>query len=167
MSTLPTSARVPSRLAMFSGAPSIWVTAVVATVAVGLATGVPTDLVPTDLYVRMTPAPWWSYPIWAATAVLAGLTMATYVGRRRVRSTAPRSLVGGTLSFLAVGCPVCNKLVVALLGTASSLSYFAPMQPVLGMAGVGALATARALRLGALDRCGVGPSARAARPTNV
>ncbi len=41
--------------------------------------GVPSDLVDPPLLVRMTPAEWWSYPLWLASAVLVGLLAATYV----------------------------------------------------------------------------------------
>lgn len=43
---------------------------------------------------------------------------------------------GGLATVLAVGCPICNKVVVALIGTAGALSVFAPMQPFLGAAGI-------------------------------
>lgn len=46
---------------------------------------------------------------------------------------AERAVVGsGLATVLAVGCPVCNKLVVALLGASGALSWFAPIQPALG-----------------------------------
>jgi len=43
------------------------------------------------------------------------------------------------LSVFAIGCPVCNKLVVLALGTGGALTYFAPVQPVLGLLSVGLL----------------------------
>ena len=52
-----------------------------ATVTFALAVGVPTGVVPTPLYTRMTPVLWWNYGVWAATAVLGGLVVATYIGR--------------------------------------------------------------------------------------
>lgn len=101
-----------------------------------VAVGVPTGLVPTPLYTRMTPVLWWNVPIWAASAVLAGLVTATYV--RRPRDTAARSGAAaasstGLLTALAVGCPVCNKLVVTALGASGAMSVWAPAQPVLGI----------------------------------
>lgn len=130
-----------------------WLAAAVVALAVALVTGIPTDLVPTSLYRRMTPIPWWSWPLWAATAALAGLLAATYV-RRPVgegRVVAP-SVGGGVMSFLAVGCPICNKLVVAALGVSGALSYFAPIQPLLGVAGVVLLGYTLRRRL-ALSSC--------------
>jgi hypothetical protein len=51
------------------------------------------------------------------------------------------------LGWLAVGCPVSNKLVVALLGTSGALNYLAPIQPLLGVLAVGLSATALMVRL--------------------
>lgn len=36
----------------------------------------------------------------------------------------------------AIGCPVCNKIVVALLGASGAISWFAPLQPILGVLGL-------------------------------
>jgi hypothetical protein len=41
---------------------------------------------------------------------------------------------GGLLSAFVIGCPVCNKLVVMALGFSGALTYFAPLQPLLGAA---------------------------------
>jgi hypothetical protein len=133
-----------------------WIVAFVAAAVVALATGVPTDLVPTDLYRRMTPVTWWNYPIWALTAVLAGLVVATYVrdgDAAPVRGDGGRGLLGGLASFFAVGCAICNKLVVAMLGVGGALSYFAPIQPVLGILGIALLVATLVLRLRRLAAC--------------
>lgn len=63
--------------------------------------------------------------------------------------------VGGLLGFLAVGCPVCNKLVVVALGTTGALSWFAPIQPVLAVASVVVLAIALRTRLRGQVACPV------------
>jgi hypothetical protein len=97
----------------------------------------------------MTPVVWWSYPIWAASALLVGLIAATYV--RAASGLTGRAgggmFGGGILSFLAVGCPICNKLVVAALGVSGALAYFGPVQPFLGLAAVVLLAVTLAVRL--------------------
>jgi hypothetical protein len=51
-----------------------------------------------------------------------------------------RSLVAGLLAGLAVGCPVCNKVVLIALGTSGALSWWGPVQPLLGLAAVVMLA---------------------------
>jgi hypothetical protein len=130
------------------------VVALAVAAATALAVGIPTDVVPTDLYRRMTPVVWWNYPIWAATAVLAGLVVATYVrAPDQAVEGAGKALGGGVVSFLAVGCPICNKLVVAALGVSGALTYFAPVQPVLGVASVALLAVVLRRRLQSLAAC--------------
>ena len=49
------------------------------------------------------------------------------------------TLLGGIGSLLAVGCPTCNQVVVAALGTSGALSLFQPVQPWLGLASLGLL----------------------------
>jgi hypothetical protein len=121
--------------------------------------GVPTDLLDTPLFVRMTPAEWWNYPLWVASAVLVGLLAATYVvdPRQDIRGASHGGKVfgGGLLSVFAVGCPVCNKLVVLALGTGGALTYFGPAQPVLGFLSVGLLLYALRVRLAGEESCPV------------
>jgi hypothetical protein len=65
--------------------------------------------------------------------------------------------VGGTvLSAFAVGCPICNKVVVVALGAGGAVSYFSPVQPLIGLASIALLGTALALRLRAALSCSVG-----------
>lgn len=124
--------------------------------------GTPTDIIDTPLFVRMTPVEWWNYPFWLASAVLAGLLAATYVaGPGAVRtegSQRGKAVGGGLLSVFAVGCPVCNKLVVLALGAGGALTYFAPIQPILGFLSVGLLLYALQIRLSAERSCAVGES---------
>jgi len=128
-----------------------WLVAVLAAGGAALAMGVPTGIVHTGFYTRMTPVTWWDYPVWALSAVLVGLTAATYVrvaGTELVGPYRSRRTVGATLlSTFAVGCPICNKLVVALIGVSGALSYWAPLQPVLGVLSIGLLGAGLAVRL--------------------
>lgn len=69
-------------------------------------------------------------------------------------ATAPdedrRSLLGyagGFAAFLAIGCPVCNKIVLVALGTSGALTIWAPLQPLIGAASLLLLAGALAWRL--------------------
>ena len=113
--------------------------------------GVPTGVVPTDFYTRMTPVRWWDYPIWATSALLIGLIAATYVRVGDVPATGPdrsrRALGASLLATFAIGCPICNKLVVAAIGVSGALSYWAPLQPLLGVLGVVLLLTGLTTRL--------------------
>ena len=134
-----------------------WLAAALAAAVTGLLTGLPTDLVPNPFFVRMTPILWWNYPVWAASALLAGLVTATYVRRPPAGTAAGAAASGGLLSFLAVGCPICNKLVVWLIGIGGALSFFAPLQPYLATAGLALLVGSLAVRLRALAQCSMPP----------
>jgi hypothetical protein len=138
-----------------------WLVAALAAAVAALTMGIPTDVVPTPLYRRMTSVVWWNYPIWAVSAVLVGLIAATYVrggANRPSRHEGGRAFGGGLLSFLAVGCPICNKLVAAALGASGALAYFGPAQPSLGIAAVALLAGTLAIRLRGGVVCAVAPS---------
>lgn len=125
-----------------------WWVAVLGTLASALAIGVPTALLPNPLFTRMTAVTWWSWPVWTVTAVLAGLVLATYVRTPDGAGAGARTAAGGgLLGFLAVGCPVCNKVVIALLGFAGAMQWWAPVQPLLGFASVALLAWALRARL--------------------
>lgn len=138
-----------------------WGVGLVGAAVTALLIGVPTGVVPTDLYTRMTPVLWWNYPVLGLTAVLEGLLLATYVAPMRpVVNQGKKAFAGGLVSLFAVGCPVCNKLIVLLIGFGGALSYFAPVQPVLAVASLLLLAEALRRRLRALRECRA-PSPRA------
>ena len=135
-----------------------WVVAALGTVAAALATGIPTGIVHTSFYTRMTPVLWWNYPIWAVSAVLFGLLSATYVRLGTTNQSSPRAgrlLSGPLLSTFAIGCPICNKLVVAAIGVTGALNYWAPLQPLLGVMSVALLLTGLVLRLRGQESCPV------------
>lgn len=133
-----------------------WAAAAVGAMLAALVIGIPTGIVVNPFYHRMTPVTWWAYPAWALTAVLEGLLLATYVrmGGTRGASTG-QATAGGVLSFLAVGCPVCNKLVVLVIGLSGALSYWAPVQPFLALASVTLLVIALRRRLRGMSSCPV------------
>ena len=134
-----------------------WLAALGATSVAALVSGAPTDLVPTGLYTRMTPVSWWAYPVWALSAVLVGLTFATYV--RSVEAAGGgrlgRTTLGALATTLAVGCPVCNRLIVGLLGASGALRLWAPAQPLVGVVSVVALAAGLVVRLRGSVACAV------------
>jgi hypothetical protein len=119
--------------------------------AAALAIGIPTDVVPSPWFTRMTPVRPEDCVFLVLTALLTGLLLATYLGPGK-RTGTGAAIGGGALSVLAVGCPVCNKLVVALLGFSGALTFFAPLQPVIGAAAVGLAAAALVVRLRRLGR---------------
>lgn len=60
---------------------------------------------------------------------------------------------GVALAWFAIGCPVCNKLVLLALGTSGAMAWFAPLQPLLAVVGMVLLAQARRSRLRAANSC--------------
>ena len=78
------------------------------------------------------------------------MLFATYVNNDDSLKEEKSLKVGGAgalFSFLAVGCPVCNKLVLVALGYSGAIQYFAPVQPYLAGAGILLLAYALQRRL--------------------
>lgn len=133
-----------------------WAAALAGTVLAAVVIAVPTGIIRTSLYHRMTPVTWWDYPALAATAVLEGILFATYVRAGTAgRGGTAQAAGGGVLSFFAVGCPVCNKLVVLAAGVSGALSYWAPVQPFLAAASAGVLGYAVVRRLRGMRHCPV------------
>ncbi len=145
-----------------------WLTAVVAAVGTLLLLGLPSDLVPNPVFGRQIEAPGWALPVLVVTSVLSGLLLATYVrepardGRAAIEAGDPladrqgrRGAVGGLLGFFAVGCPVCNKLVVLALGYTGALRWFEPIQPYLAVGAIALLAWALRARLRGEVACAV------------
>lgn len=168
MRAIPRAARtaasgIPSAVATMGTWPARrWAVAALAALVAALLIGIPTGIVHTSFYTRMTEVLWWNYPVWAISAVLVGLTAATYVRGSSSGSEAglqPSRTVGATLlATFAVGCPVCNKLVVGLIGVTGALNYWAPLQPILGVLSVALLATGLIVRLRGAAACAVLPS---------
>lgn len=133
-----------------------WFAAAMAAVS-ALAIGLPTDVIPNPVFGRQgTPVEPWAVPVLAVTAVLSGLLFATYFqtgsaaetdGDEGLDRPSRFGSFGGLLSFFAVGCPICNKVVVIALGTSGALTWFAPVQPYLGAIALGLLAWALRVRL--------------------
>lgn len=137
------------------------IVAVAVAVGVGLAVGVPSALIPNPVFVRMTPVPWWSYAVWALTAALSAALAVTFVGSSAAASPAagPSGVIANIGSALAVGCPVCNKLVVAALGVGGALNVWAPIQPLVASVSLALLGWALWRRISARRRCSVGAAA--------
>ncbi|MFQ5426769.1 MAG: hypothetical protein ACE5EV_06790, partial [Gaiellales bacterium] len=126
--------------------------ALIASLVAAVVTGVPTDLINTPLIGRPIAITVWSYPLWIITSLLIGLLVAASVGRDA--STKPLA-GGGLLTVFAMGCPVCNKPIVLLLGASGALKIWAPLQPVLGAIAVLLLLAALIVRLRGEVHCSV------------
>ncbi|MHC0431518.1 hypothetical protein ACX6XY_15200 [Streptomyces sp. O3] len=160
-----------------------WAVALGAAVGSALLIGLPTAMIPNPVFGREIPPEPWSYPVLAASSLLAGLLLATYVRTGRGAPERPArperqsegqsegqsgrrasrlGSVGGVLSFLAVGCPVCNKLVLLALGTSGALTVWAPLQPALAAVSLLLLAVAAVWRLAGEVACPAAPAATSA-----
>src|SRR5699024_11216064 len=127
-----------------------WLFAFACVVAITAIISVPTDLIDTPWFTRDIPPTVWAWPVLLVTSALAGLVSATYVNRKdtgRARRGGVLGGLGAAGSLFAVGCPVCNKLVLIALGYAGALQYFAPAQPYLAVAAVVLLAVALVQRI--------------------
>lgn len=131
-----------------------WLAAAAGTVVGLVVLGVPTAVVPNPFFVRMTPTSPWDVAIWLASAPLIGLTLATFVAKPQGVAVDPHGARGGTHTsiagvgaFLAIGCPICNKVVVGLLGVSGATTIFGPIQPVIGAASVALLGLTLIYRL--------------------
>lgn len=141
-----------------------WTVAAASAAAFVLLVAVPTDLIDTPFFSREIPPTWWSWPALLISAVLSGLVAATFVRAHpdmeeaSERAVTRRGWIGGALTFFAVGCPVCNKVVLLLLGTSGALTWFEPVQPLLQVGAVVLLAWALMTRLRGELACPVTPA---------
>jgi len=151
---------------------------VAAAVAAGtyLFFGLSTAVLANPVFGRSVPPTSWSPNVLIATAILSGLLTATYVrndGPAPIRldpvevtagtRTARAGALGSLLAYLAIGCPVCNKIALLLLGSTGALNLYAPIQPYLGAIGIGLLAIALVLRLRGETSCAISTARRPSR----
>lgn len=115
--------------------------------------GIPTAIIPNPVFHRIIDAGPANYFFWASTSVVTGALLASYALPRTVKDRAAEAgLGGGFLAYLAVGCPLCNKAVVALLGASGTVSIFQPIQPFLGALSLVLASVALAIRLRGIRR---------------
>ena len=130
------------RDAMSQWSPRRWYAAVLSGLGIGFLIALPTAVIPNPIFGRAIETTWWSYPTVFFSAILGGLLIATYVRESinddeiEVKGTDTSlriGTLGGFITFFAVGCPVCNKLVLLALGSSGAISWFAPVQPFLAV----------------------------------
>ena len=139
-----------------------WAAAAGAAGLFALVVAIPTDLIDNPVFGREIPPTWWSWPALVVSSVLGGLLVATYVNPTVVDAPSQRrgGYAGGLLTFFAVGCPVCNKLVLLALGSAGAITWFEPVQPFLQVFAIALLAYALLRRLRGERSCPITPSER-------
>ena len=135
-----------------------WITVAVSAIITGLVISIPTAVLENSVFGREIAVTSWSVPVVVITSILSGLLFATYI-KNVSANTEDTSLKIGTagafFSFLAVGCPVCNKIALVALGYSGAMNYFAPVQPFLAFAGVAILTYALIMRLNGEVKCQV------------
>jgi len=127
-----------------------WAVAVGSSILTGLFISLPTAIIKTPIFGREIEVTPWSVPVVIATSILSGMLFATYIKMEQSIDEDRSLKVGGAgalFSFLAVGCPVCNKLALITLGYSGAIQYFSPVQPYLAAAGILLLAYALRKRL--------------------
>ncbi|WP_440769147.1 hypothetical protein [Natronorubrum sp. DTA28] len=104
-----------------------------------LFTGVVTGLLQTSLFDRMVPRTALDYGLLSLTAVLVG----AYVTQRATLDDCGGdgcAYGGAAGGFVAVACPHCNAVLVALFSASWLAAYVDPIRPLLGLVGVALLA---------------------------
>jgi len=132
----------------------------------------PTAVIPNPVFGRAVAVTWWSYPVVVITGVLGGLLIATYVREGDdldesketddLDGASKLGVAGALVSFFAVGCPVCNKLVLIALGATGAVTWFAPVQPFLALASIALMIVALRIRLANEVACRLAPTPRSA-----
>lgn len=142
-----------------------WGVAALAGLGSFLLIGLATVLIPNPVFGRDIAPVWWNYPVWVATSSLMGMLLATYVKGTSVMDeksqtqTTTAGMIGGVLAWFAVGCPVCNKLALLALGYSGAITWFAPVQPWLGVIALALTAGALVVRLNGQVSCAATPPA--------
>lgn len=134
-------------------------------VASGLIFGLVSAMIPNPVFGRSVAPEPFAYWVWLLSAPLMGLVLATYIlptgpastGRAQPLVMGDAAAIerrstrlGGVASFaafLAIGCPVCNKVALVLLGASGAMSFWAPLQPIVGATSLVLLVVTAAWRL--------------------
>ena len=146
-----------------------WWAALAFGVGIALIISLPTAVIPNPIFGRAIEVTWWSYPTVILSGILGGLLTASYVREPasaqsedvsepdttdELKDPALRwGTIGGFVSFFAVGCPVCNKLILITLGTTGAVNWFAPIQPFLALGSIFFMVWALDMRLKNQDSC--------------
>lgn len=114
-----------------------------AAVAMFLLLGTVAALWANPLFMRMTPAGGFEIGLLLLQSLLAGV----YVGLPASRCGKRTAGAGAIVGFLGIACPVCNKVLVLLIGSALLLEYFEPVRIYVALGGAALLALAVWLKL--------------------
>ena len=115
--------------------------------AVLLLVGIPSGVIPNPYFIRPLEARPTDYVFLAVITTLAMALGATYGLPSSCSLQDSKALGSGLLLFIGIGCPVCNKVVIAVAGASGALTYFEPFQPLFSFAAIVLMGIALALRI--------------------
>ncbi len=112
-----------------------------------LVLAISTTIIPNPIFPREEAVRIFDYVVLGIVTALAIGLGVTYAMPKSCPLQRNKLYSGGALAFLAIGCPVCNVAVVALIGTGGAMAWFAPVQPLIGIAAIGMLSFALAIQI--------------------
>jgi hypothetical protein len=115
--------------------------------AVLLLVGIPSGVIPNPYFVRPLDARPTDFLFLAIITALAVVLGATYGVPTTCSTQDTKAFGSGLLLFIGIGCPVCNKVVLALIGTSGALAYFEPIQPIFSVASIALMLVALVFRV--------------------
>jgi hypothetical protein len=127
--------------------------------------GITTDVISNPWFGRKTPVHGFEVAVVIVLSLLTGALAATYSLAAGPRAPRRAGIGSGVLGWFAVSCPLCNKIIVGLLGTSGALGTFAPLQPLLGASAIALASVALVVRLRAIRR-GACPVRRRSVPSD-
>ena len=90
------------------------------------------------IFTRITPIEGWEHPSLFIFASLAGV----FAAIRQPSCSTIKAGFGSIASFLGIGCPTCNKVMMFVLGGEALMRWFDPIRPTVTAVGLVILALA-------------------------
>jgi hypothetical protein len=83
-------------------------------------------------FIRMTPTSGFEVGLLALQALLLGVYVAIPVPACAIKLAS----IGGIVNYVGIACPICNKVLLALFGANTLLTYLEPARIYFAVAGV-------------------------------
>lgn len=117
-----------------------WIIGILSSIGIFIIFGVPTALIPNPWFIRMIGKNSFDYGFLILSSILLGAYIGVhYYKKNTAKKCAAVTYSGGIGSFLAFGCPICNKLLVLLFGATALMVYLEPYRPILGFVSIALL----------------------------
>ncbi len=125
--------------------------------------GIPTAVIPNSYFFRMSPVTIFDYIFLPINSVLFGAFIAllfyqgNYKRLIKLKNTKTESAATGAafVNVLALGCPICNVVLVSLFSTTALMTYLEPARPALSVLTAGILGTAIYFKAKSIKECKV------------